>query len=187
MYEYFLVTAYEVKGNCKERFGTCRCKIHRNWRCCKIIKKFILNRPFSFFHFFFKMERITRISTSNRENFQNNFTFHHSRKKSGIFKQMKSKKKGNPRTDKNKEKMIVKFRKIYTSMSTCFDRIVVTSETETENELRKLARSEKRSTILQENEALTNRSFQLTSRPFVIRCIQDRSMLFSRNAPNLES
>lgn len=97
----------------------------------------------------------------------------------------KKEKIGNPRPSKDKENMIIKFRKIYTSM--CFDKVIVTvSETGTENELRKLSRSEKRSTILQEKEALTNRSFQLTSRPFVIRCIRDL-VLFSRNAANLES
>lgn len=91
----------------------------------------------------------------------------------------------NSRPSKDKEDMIIKFWKIYTSM--CFDKVIVTvSETGTENELRKLSRSEKRSTILQEKEALTNRSFQLTSRPFVIRCIRDL-VLFSRNAANLES
>lgn len=143
-------------------------------------KQVCLESSFLFLLFsFFKVEKI--------KNFQNNFTFHHSRKKWHLRKNeiQKKEKIENPRPSKDKEDMIIKFRKIYTSM--CFDKVIVTvSKTGTKNELRKLSRSEKRSTILQEKEALTNRSFQLTSRPFVIRCIRDL-VLFSRNAANLES
>lgn len=46
---------------------------------------------------------------------------------------------------------------LHVDVSRCFDKVIVTSETGTESKLRKLARSEKRSTILQEEEALTNR------------------------------
>lgn len=61
-------------------------------------------------------------------------------------------------TSKNREKMIIKFWKnLHVDVSRCFDKVIVTSETGTESKLRKLARSEKRSTILQEEEALTNR------------------------------
>lgn len=61
-------------------------------------------------------------------------------------------------TSKKKEKMIIKFWKnLHVDVSRCFDKVIVTSETGTESKLRKLARSEKRSTILQEEEALTNR------------------------------
>lgn len=132
--------------------------------------------------FFFKVEKIKNASI-----FKTILLFIILEKKWHLQKNeiQKKEKIGNPRPSKDKENMIIKFRKIYTSM--CFDKVIVTvSETGTENELRKLSRSEKRSTILQEKEALTNRSFQLTSRPFVIRCIRDL-VLFSRNAANLES
>lgn len=132
--------------------------------------------------FFFKVEKIKNASI-----FKTILLFIILEKKWHLQKNeiQKKEKIENSRPSKDKEDMIIKFWKIYTSM--CFDKVIVTvSETGTENELRKLSRSEKRSTILQEKEALTNRSFQLTSRPFVIRCIRDL-VLFSRNAANLES
>lgn len=108
--------------------------------------------------FFFKVERITRVSLFKSWKFPKQFYFSSFSKKSGIFKKMKSKKKKNLRL-KNKEKMIIKFWKnLHVDVSRCFDsKVIVTSETGTESKLRKLARSEKRSTILQEEEALTNR------------------------------
>lgn len=62
--------------------------------------------------FFLSWKELHAYLFSNRENFQNNFTFHHSRKKVASSKKWNPKKK----KSKKKEKMIIKFWKTYTSM-----------------------------------------------------------------------
>lgn len=84
------------------------------WNYKKILNR-VLNRPFSFFHFFFfKVERITRVSLFKSWKFPKQFYFSSFSKKSGIFKKMKSKKKKNLRP--RRKKRWLKFWKTYTSM-----------------------------------------------------------------------
>lgn len=75
----------------------------------------VLNRPFSFFHFFFKVKRITRVSLFQIVKISKTillFIILEKKwppQKNEIQKEEKS-------TSKNKEKMIIKFWKTYTSM-----------------------------------------------------------------------
>lgn len=106
--------------------------------------------------FFFKVERITRVSLFQIVKISKTillFIILEKKwhlQKNEIQKEEKS-------TSKKKEKMIKILKNLHVDVSRCFDKVIVTSETGTESKLRKLARSEKRSTILQEEEALTNR------------------------------
>lgn len=126
------------------------------WNYKKILNR-VLNRPFFFFHFFFlRWKELHVYLFSNRENFQNNFTFHHSRKKVASSKKWNPKRRKIYVQEERKDDYKI-LKNLHVDVSRCFDKVIVTSETGTESKLRKLARSEKRSTILQEEEALTNR------------------------------
>lgn len=79
------------------------------WNYKKILNR-VLNRPFSFFHFFFKVER-TRISFQIVKISKTILLFIILEKKWHLQKNEIQKKKS-----KKKEKMIIKFWKTYTSM-----------------------------------------------------------------------
>lgn len=84
------------------------------WNYKKILNR-VLNRPFSFFHFFLRWKELYVYLFFKSWKFPKQFYFSSFSKKSGLFKKMKSKKKKNLRL-KKKEKMIIKFWKTYTSM-----------------------------------------------------------------------
>ena len=124
------------------------------WNYKKILNR-VLNRPFSFFHFFFfKVVRITRVSLFKSWKFPKQF--YHSRKKVASSKKWNPKRRKIYVQEERKDDYKI-LKNLHVDVSRCFDKVIVTSETGTESKLRKLARSEKRSTILQEEEALTNR------------------------------
>lgn len=82
------------------------------WNYKKILNR-VLNRPFSFFHFFFKVER-TRISFQIVKISKTILLFIILEKKWPPQKNEIQKEEES--TSKNKEKMIIKFWKTYTSM-----------------------------------------------------------------------